>query len=274
MVAKSHSPVGTTPALSALILLVLIISGCAVVRSDSITKIALLAPFEGRHRDIGYNALYAVRLALSDAQAEDIHLVAVDDGGSTETAVDRIQALNTDPAIKAIIVLGQFSSHPDVQQANDKPLFVIGYWGNNHTDEDTRILSHREISERVTTVESITALDLSSPAVGGDLYMLEQVVDIHPELDNLTIISSGTVPDEGFYTRYVESDLYVPDPNLLATLTYDATGFILSALTTDTAITSASYDGINGTINFTDGYWSDAPINRYKYSDDEIIQTD
>jgi len=252
--------------LSILILIAsILISSCAVVRSDDITKIALLAPFEGRYREIGYNALYAVRLAMTEHQAQNIHLLAVDDGGSVKSAIDRVEALNADPDVEAIIALGQFTSYPSVQQVNDKPLVIVGFWGYAHADNDTLIVSHREIVEQVTTIQAITDLDLTSPMVGGDLYMLDQMPDLYENLDNLNIISSGTLPSADFYDRYITSAQYVPDPNLLATLTYDVAGLVISALQTNTPISTMQYDGINGTVSFTDGYWTQAPINRYQY---------
>lgn len=275
MVVNSRKPVGTTPALSAILIIFasIIISSCGVVRSQEITKIALLAPFEGRYREIGYNALYSVRLVMSDHQAQDIHLLAVDDGGSVETATDRIQALNVDPAVEAIIVLGESASHPDVQQANDKPLVIIGFWGHIRADEDTLIVSHREIEEQVTTVASMTDLDLSTTWVGGDQYMLEQIPDLYENLENLTIISSALLPDEDFYERYINSDLYVPEPNLLATLTYDVAGLVITALQNNQAIADITYEGINGDFSFTEGYWSNAPLNRYQFDDGVLQQT-
>lgn len=257
-----------------IIILATIMSSCAIVRSDDITKIALLAPFEGRYREIGYNALYAVRLAMTEHQAQNIHLLAVDDGGSVKSAIDRVEALNADPDVEAIIALGQVTSYPSVQQANDKPLVIVGFWGYAHADDDTLIVSHPEIAEQVTTIQAITDLDLTSPTVGGDLYMLDQMPDLYENLDNLNIISSGTLPSADFYDRYTNSAQYVPDPNLLATLTYDVAGLVISALQTNTPISTMQYNGINGTLSFADGYWTQAPINRYQYANEQWTLAD
>ncbi len=259
---------------SYLLFLTLIFSGCNVIRSNDIVKIALLAPFEGRYREIGYNALYSVQLAMSDQNIQDIHLLAVDDGGSIETAVDRIEALNRDPAVEAIIVLGQSASHPTVQQANDKPLLIVGFWGHTQSDPDTLVATHPDIAEQVTTNAAITIIDLGSQTVGGDLYMLEQMADIHTNQNNLIVLSSSIKPSDEFYQRYIDSDLYVPEPNLLATLTYDVTGLILKAIANQNTPADVSYEGINGNISFSDGYWSNAPIYRYRYVEGGWIQID
>lgn len=88
-----------------LILAMLIVSGCAISRTPTRDKIALIAPFEGRDREIGYEALYAARLALVDA-GSPYDLLPIDDGGTPFTAVDRARALTHDPAVQAVILAG------------------------------------------------------------------------------------------------------------------------------------------------------------------------
>lgn len=261
----------TTYSVSLLVLLMLILLSCAVVRSDSITKIALLAPFEGRYREIGYNALYAVRLAMQDSGAQSIHLIAVDDGGSIESAKDRMNALNLNPDIEAILVLGQFASHPTVQQVNDKSLIIIGNWGHGLADDNTLMASHPNITNQVISLQELTDVNLSKPTIGNDLFILEQVPDLYADLSQLDIISSGTLPDSAFTERYINSDLYVPDPNLLATLTVDVGRLVVEAIRTNTPIPEASYSGLNGEIHFIDGYWQEAPLHYYRYEDGALV---
>jgi hypothetical protein len=251
--------------------LMLVLSSCAVVQSGSISKIALLAPFEGRYREIGYNALYSVRLAIADSSTQDVHLLAVDDGGTIESATNRIHALNIDPNIEAIIVLGQFASHPDVQQSNDKPLIIVGYWGHELADDNSLMASHPEIAEQSINIGDITALNLDEKIIGNDLFSLEQVPDLYDDLSQLEIVSSGVLPDADLRERYINSDLHVPEPNLLATLTYDVSRLVIDAIQTHTAIADMTYSGINGEINFVNGYWQDAPINRYRYVGGELV---
>lgn len=254
-----------------IIFMLSILSSCVVVKSDSINKIALLAPFEGRYRDIGYNALYSIRLAIGDSGIQDVHLLAVDDGGTIESATDRIQALNIDPDVKAIIVLGQFASHPTVQQVNDKPLIVIGNWGHALADDDTLIASHPEIAERIVNIQDITAFNTEAEIIGSDLFILEQVPDLYDDLSQLEIISSGTLPNVDFRERYINSDNYVPEPNLLATLTYDVSRLVIDAIQTDASLGDMTYSGLNGEVHFVDGYWQDAPLNHYRYDDGDLV---
>ena len=46
--------------------LALCVNACQGAGEADIAKIALLAPFEGQYREIGYNAFYALRLAYDD----------------------------------------------------------------------------------------------------------------------------------------------------------------------------------------------------------------
>jgi hypothetical protein len=99
-----------------LLCLLVSLAGCAIIQTPPITKIVLLAPFEGEQRDLGYNALYAVRLALSDANAQNIDFLAIDDGGTPQNAQDRALALQQDSAVRAILLLGDRTTQPDVQK--------------------------------------------------------------------------------------------------------------------------------------------------------------
>lgn len=68
-------------------------------------KIGLVAPFEGVHRALGYEVLYAVKLALQERNAESgvggygVELVALSDDGQAASVSRQIQALAADPGI-------------------------------------------------------------------------------------------------------------------------------------------------------------------------------
>ncbi len=250
----------------------LICSACAIVRSPSVNKIALLAPFEGRYREIGYNALYAARLAIEDSGIKDFSLLAVDDGGSEASAIARIKALNTDPDVKFIITLGAFSTLETVQHASEKPLIIVGSWGASPASEQVFILANADIEREITLTQSrsITSADVSQPLIVSELFALSQIPDLYDDLSELTILSSGSLPSEDFRDAFIASDLYVPEPNLLATLSYDAMGMIIQSITSNTSIADITYEGINGTIHFENGYWKNAPIYHYHYEKDKL----
>ena len=90
-----------------LLLLVSTLAGCASV--DPVVKIGLVAPFEGRHRAIGYDALYAARLAVREINAAGgiggyrVALVALDDRGDAQLARDAAASLVVDPSVVAVV---------------------------------------------------------------------------------------------------------------------------------------------------------------------------
>ncbi len=231
-----------------------LLSACAVAQSGRIKKIALLAPFEGQYRRIGYNALHAARLAIADAGSREIQLLAVDDGGAVASTIKRMQALNTDPAVEAILALGKAASHPDVQTVNDRPLIIIGSWGHDRADEHTFYAAHPSIAQQ--------RLDSDLLILGGDL---------DDNLNEIVLVSSGSLADEAFYQRYTQDDLHAPVPNLLAAVVYDVSRLTLAALMSGADIAQARHEGINGTIEFEDGYWRDAPLHSFRYDGGRLV---
>src|SRR5689334_20990094 len=77
--------------------LLIALVGCSGRNNAGIQRIALLAPFEGRNSEIGYDAYYAVRLAIQEHGNDNIELLAIDDGGSSASAMNRAKALASDP---------------------------------------------------------------------------------------------------------------------------------------------------------------------------------
>lgn len=253
-----------------IILLIAILgSGCSVIQNPEITKIALLAPFEGRYREVGYNALYAARLALTDLAADSIHLLAVDDGGSIEQATRHAKALSQDPSVKVVLAIGPYATTSATQQALDNlPMVIIGYWGTELLEDQVFMLANPTIVDHLTipaSTDIITSATQNSPLVGGVIFALEQYTKLTSTLDGVQIVSSGSLPDDTFRERYLNSDLYVPEPDLLATLTYDATGLAITSVREGVPLDALRYDSINGTIAFENGYWANAPIHIYQY---------
>ncbi len=81
--------------------------------SAPIAKIGLVAPFEGRYRAMGYEALHAVRLALYErneqggAAGTAVELVALNDDGDPERAAALAAQFAVDPDVYGVI--GPFS---------------------------------------------------------------------------------------------------------------------------------------------------------------------
>ena len=74
-----------------------------------VVKIGLVAPFEGRYRDVGYEVIYAVRLAVREANARggiagySVELLALDDAGAPELAREQARKITVDPQIVGVV---------------------------------------------------------------------------------------------------------------------------------------------------------------------------
>jgi hypothetical protein len=73
-------------------------------------KIGLSSPFEGLHRDLGYEALYAVRLAVQERNADGgvgqrylVELVALNDLNEADKAVEQARKMAADPGVLGVL---------------------------------------------------------------------------------------------------------------------------------------------------------------------------
>src|SRR5579859_4249479 len=95
-------------AAAALVAAALCLASCLPV-TRPVVKIGLVAPFEGRYRDVGYEVIYAVRLAVREANAaggvagNSIELTALDDSGDPASSAEQARKLGTDPQIVGVI---------------------------------------------------------------------------------------------------------------------------------------------------------------------------
>lgn len=257
------------------------VAGCRP-QARGIQRIALLAPFEGHLSEIGYDAYYAVRLALADSVYPDVELLAVDDGLDRQAAVERAKALANDPLVKVILALGPDATRAEVQTAvGDIPFIIIGNWQAKPAVPNAYVLTNKHTADMVSPIiqldEALMLLGSGAHVVGGDIFALKQLAGLHDDLTVLTLVSSAQLPSEAFRQHYLTSGQFVPEPGLLTTLSYDAAGMALQALAEDNAqqaLRHMDYAGINGRIRFVDGYWADAPINTFVYNTDGTLMAE
>lgn len=256
--------------ISVLICTLLLVVGCSGAQGG-IQRIALLAPFEGQYREVGYDAYYAVRLAMQERDTELVELLAIDDGGSESSAIERARALSSDPLVKVVIVLGNNATREGVQQAfGQTPVVIVGQWQNEPISDNAFMLASSQLKGLLSPIEQLEG-ESEADIVGGEEFALQQVPLLMTDLSRISVVSSASLPDENFRQRYMSSGQFVQEPGLLATLTYDAAGIALNALQTvdaGTAIATMRYEGLNGNIQFVDGYWANAPINYFIYNAD------
>jgi ABC-type branched-subunit amino acid transport system substrate-binding protein len=88
--------------------LAVLLTACAA-STQPVVKIGLVAPFEGRYRSIGYEAIYAARLAIREINAQGgingqrVELVALDDRGEPDKAIEAARQLVLDPQVVAVV---------------------------------------------------------------------------------------------------------------------------------------------------------------------------
>jgi ABC-type branched-subunit amino acid transport system substrate-binding protein len=79
------------------------------VSTAPVVRIGLVAPFEGRGREIGYDVIYAARLAVREQNRTGgiagyrVDLVALDDSGDPQLAIRAAQSLAVDSSVVGAI---------------------------------------------------------------------------------------------------------------------------------------------------------------------------
>ncbi|MCU0511595.1 MAG: ABC transporter substrate-binding protein [Anaerolineae bacterium] len=259
------------------LLLGLLLTGCAALASHPLpVRVALLAPFEGRYRDTGYQALYAAQMALAEDGRSGVELLPVDDGGSAASAVERARALALDPQVRVVILSGPHATTAEVQKAaGPLPLIIAGHWNARPAVPQAVILANPQMDTESTLPADFTltgAPALVAPVTGSELLALDGFARLRASLSGILVISVGQLPDAAFEQRYRAQNPYAPPPGLAATLAYDATRLALLAAFSPAPLRSLRCACWNGDIHFdAAGYWPDALIRVYFYGRDRRL---
>lgn len=249
-------------------ILSLLFAGCGGTGTKAIVRIGLLSSFEGRYRDVGYEAYYAARLAISEWGDMQIELLAVDDGGTVESAVERAKALALDPTVLGVIALGYAATDAETQGAFDGlPVIIAGSWGAQPENEWIFVLANPELNAALTIPPRVSlteAAALEAPLVGHEIFALESLLELRGDLNGITIASSAILPDEGFRERYLNSAPFTPEPGLIAVSTRQATQSLLVA-----TYSAESREEIRLFLepHFETGYWKITPLHFFTYDD-------
>ncbi len=258
--------------IAALLTLLLLLAGCGT--PATMYRIALLGPFEGRYREVGYDAYYAARLALHDDSGTETELLALDDGGSPQSARDRAAALALDPRVRVVLLTGYAAAAAETQAALESlPAIIIGQWGSQPAGESRYMLASADLPPESREITGVARLN--GNIVGGDVFGLKQFVRLGGDTAHTTLITNAVLPSASLRNALLGSSLYVPEPGLLSALSYDATRIAAAAARTanpSAALRDTHYDGLNGTIRFEAGYWAGAPLHTYRY-DATCLQT-
>ncbi len=263
-----------------------------------VVRIGLVAPFEGRYREIGYALIPAVRLAIREwAVAHPdapvaIELVAYDDGGDPEMAVGQARKLAVDPDV--LVVIGHWrddttqAALPIYQEAG-LPLIVYsaGDVGGEHTVNLSPSLAGLEAladtvdaASMLGSPDDITAAAETlreapdGPVVGGSLWGMNQFYALAGSAaEGVYFVTGAALPSD----LGIEDDAVFTHP--LAPLGYDAALVALAAIQSAAvpsreavaaALPSVQMEGQTGTISFdVSRRRADGPVYLYIWREEQ-----
>ena len=227
-----------------------------------VVKIGLVAPFEGRYRDVGYEVIYAVRLAVREANADggiagySVELLALDDSGDPDMAVAQARKVATDPQVVGII--GDWLDSTTLAAARGYDAEDIPFLATTSAPSlppSAFRLWLTEANLQATAPESLHCLppcdslenldwlfqsSISNPQstiIGPPLWSQPQFVQLAGEAaEGVEFISPAPLPadstDPTFADRYRAISNGV-EPRAYAVLAYDATQILFDAIARD-----------------------------------------
>jgi len=125
-----------------------------------VTKVGLVAPFEGEQRSVGYEALYAVKLALREQNEQDgvagwnVELVALDSSNHVDLALRQALALAVDRDVVFAVSISEQASRELIQAQFAKlniPVTVISFPASITAQPDPSFVErYRAVSGGIT----------------------------------------------------------------------------------------------------------------------------
>ncbi|MBI5080871.1 MAG: ABC transporter substrate-binding protein [Chloroflexi bacterium] len=253
----------------------LLFSACVSSTKPSI-KIALVGPFEGRYRDVGIEVIYAMRLAIREANAQGgvggytVELMGFDDSGDPDQAMMQAKKVATDSQVVAAV--GNWL--PSTTQAAAPVYDRVGIPFVAMSSANDLPSSSFRLWNRESTCPS--------PCITLDEWFITRQL-----LITNYFIAPAPLPqdssDPSFADRYKKISQGV-EPKFLATLTYDATKIILAAIERDVkangkptrlglaaALAQTNYNGLSGRITFdAKQNWNEGKGWVYKWEEGKL----
>ena len=275
---------------STFVIVCLLLAACAVPRPT--VKIALVAPFEGRLRQVGYDAFPALRLAIRDAiQAGgvggyNVTFVAYNDNGDAALAERVAHDVAIDPEVVAVIgnwVPTTTLAALHVYTEAGLPVLAPGLPADA-LPQDALVFrmgpTEKSHKSRVTSQAcgSLSSRDPGSlkalPEAGSGQFSI-----FNSQFDSCTLDAPpvSEVPNAADALRgFTDITLGTP-PAPRSVVAFDATNVVLDAIRMSAssgnvtragvadALRRVSHRGLLGTIAFdATGVWADAPLWEYK----------
>ncbi len=296
----------------------MILSACQVngMGTQPVIKIGLVAPFEGRYREIGYDVIFAARLAVQEANraggvnGHSIELIAMDDRGDVNRAVEQASKLARDPQV--IAVIGHFL--PETTEAAAEvyanagiPMLATADLANNSLESLFQVVPDQAEIEAaaedfgtsanlenwyfcdcaITEARDVVAERETEVAIGPSQWGFNEFRKFLGQ-DGVYFVSPVPRPldlpeGQAFYDRYTEIS-YGTQPAAFAVLTYDIVNAFFNAMTeigepsnvgrTTVAeqLSTTSYSGLSGEVAFEDGVWSNQEITVYRWDAGVIVK--
>jgi len=246
-----------------LVLIALLLAACSASTAPVI-KIGLVAPFEGRYRSMGYEAIYAARLAIREINAKGglnryrIELVTLDDRGDRHMALESARKLAIDPQVVA----------------------VIGHYRPDSTDAAIETYCAQHVP--LVAIESAFPLPDVCRERPNVFVLGHASIERWPD-DRLTFVSNVPNPTElpaahNFAAAYNAIPIDGTRAGPIALQTYDAMYLLFDALSragkidrtgVATAVAAGDFNGLGGHYVFDpQGNLIDAKIYVYQYGYD------
>jgi ABC-type branched-subunit amino acid transport system substrate-binding protein len=264
------------------------LSGCFQV-TRPVVKIGLVAPFEGRYRDVGYEVIYAVRLAVREANAAggvagySIELLALDDSGDPAMAVTQAQKIAIDTQVVGVIGdwLDQTTTAAaPAYAAAGLPLLAT-------TAAPTLDASAFRLWPRAQTLQAQMP-QVATPTEGPLSWGQTPFFAVDDQ--GVRLLAPAPMPDDSadpaFAARFRAIANGV-EPNAYSVLAYDAARLLLDALARDVAMAhgaptrageaaalrQSDYHGLSGPIQFdAQRNWLEARSWLYRSQDGQIVR--
>ncbi len=198
-----------------LLVLTLSVSGCTVAATKPLLKIGLVAPFEGLKRPVGYEVLYAVKLAIREHNQGGgvngylVELVALNDNDDSQEAIQRAREMIVDPNVMGVI--GYFSSATAAAVGDEyhrAGLALISPTASVRVDypEVFRLYPDHRLLGREAAYHALTALGAHRLAVlRGDDHLAEAFITAAEESGGKVVLDAQAGP-QGWLTTVVEAD--------------------------------------------------------------------
>lgn len=287
--------------------LLIVLAACAPSTRPAV-KIGLVAPFVGRYREIGEEVVYAVRLAIREANeaggvhGNSIELMAYDDEGDPELAAEQARKVAMDPQV--IGVVGHWLDATTLAAA---PVYaaagipLLATTASPELDRAALRLWYTDAAyasaggcplpcDPAANLDWLkTRTGLQSPTVGPATWGLNLFPGLAGDLaEGVVAVVPAPLPrdstDPDFGRRY-QAVAGGPQARFLAVLAYDATRLMISAAAASieaqrtpsraalaAALHREDYDGLSGHFSFDSaGNWQEARAWLYRWDKGELV---